>query len=205
MSEVYTGKPIGLSNLTVWDLLTDPVDGAATYGEAKKLARAIQVRLAPEFAEGLLESDDSVEDEISLMSAITVTIDASQLTDDIRAALLGHTLDTDGGLLIKNTDVAPQVALGFKSLLSKKDGVDKYAYVVLYKGRFKEFEETFQTMERGSVTFQTHTGLTATFVPRDSDRHIRYSLREDSPGFSATKAAAWFTSPQETKKEEPAG
>ena len=205
MSDTYTGKPIGVSNLTMWPVTADPVAGATTYGEAQKLARAIQVRLAPQFAEGLLESDNSVEDEIALLSAITVTIDASQLTDEVRSALLGHKMDSDGGMVINKNDVAPPVALGFKVLLSKQEGADnKYAYVVLYKGRFREFEETFQTMERGSITFQTHTGLEATFVPRDSDGHVRYSLREDSAGFSATKAAAWFTEPQEPT-EEPAG
>ena len=204
MSDTYTGKPIGVSNLTMWPVTADPVAGATTYGEPQKVARAIQVRLAPQFAEGLLESDNSVEDEIALLSAITVTIDASQLTDEVRSALLGHKMDTDGGMVINKHDVAPPVALGFKILLSKQEGADKYAYVVLYKGRFREFEETFQTMERGSITFQTHTGLEATFVPRDSDGHVRYSLREDSAGFSATKAAAWFTEPQEPT-EGPAG
>ena len=53
MSDTYTGKPIGVSNLTMWPVTADPVDGATTYGEAEKLARAIQVRLAPQFAEGL--------------------------------------------------------------------------------------------------------------------------------------------------------
>lgn len=203
MADTYVGKPIGVSNLTWFPLTADPAEGSATYGTAVKLSRLIEVTLDPQFVEGLLESDDSIEDQISLLQSVDVTINASQLTDAIRAELLGHTMDSTGGMLVKPTD-APQLgALAFKALLSKESGADKHVYIVLYKGRFREFSETFSTLEKGAVKYQTHTGLRGTFVARDSDGHIMYRMREDSSGASSTKASAWFTAPQEYTPPSP--
>lgn len=199
----YVGKPIGVSNGTIFPLKTDVAGDAATYDVAKKLARLMQVQLSPQFAEGLLESDNTVEDEVALLQAIEVTIDASQLTDEIRAFALGHRLDSTGGLIVKPTDTPPLLAFAFKVLLSKQSGADKFAYIVLYKGRFREFEETFKTSTRGGVEYQTHSGIKGTFFARDSDGALMYRMREDSTGFSATKAAAWFTAPQEAAPQEP--
>lgn len=194
----YVGKPIGVENLTwiPWEYNT--TGSKWEYGTAVPLARAIEIKLSPQMINGLLESDNGVEDDISLMQSVEVDIHASQLSDAVRAALLGHTLDADGGMTVKSTDVAQKGALAFKALLSKQDGDDLYKYIVLYMGSFREFEETFRTMERSGVTFQTHQGLVGTFVPREEDRALYYSLRGDEAESTATtKITNWFTAPQE--------
>ncbi len=190
-------KPIGARKLTWFPLLTDPEEGAATYDEAVKLSRLIQITVTPVFAEGILESDDGTEENEALIVAYDVTINASQLTDEIRAALLGHLIDAGGGILTKKTDSAQEGALAWEELLSKTDPTDpdKYKKVVLYKGKFKEFTETAQSVVQNGITYQTHN-LTGRFIPRN-DGHIKYSIREDTPNADATKLAAWFTSPQE--------
>lgn len=193
----YTGKPIGLNNLTMWPV-TEDTDTAYTVGEPVKLARAIRVQLSPQFAEGLLESDDGVEDETTLLTHVDVTIDASQLTEAIRAQLLGHETDAAGGMAMARTDAALKIALAFKSLLSKEAGEDKHVYAILYAGKFQEFSETFETVTRGGITYQTHTGLTGRFYPRAIDGDIQYRLRKDATADpdNAAKIAAWFEEPQ---------
>lgn len=197
---MYVGKPIGVRRLTAFllDENTDTVDVPATYGEPIKLSRAIQIVTTPVLAEALLESDDGVEDELAHLNAIDVTINASQLTDTIRAQLLGHRLDENGGVVFKNTDMGPLVALAWEELLSKADGTgaDQYKRVVLYKGRFKEFVETAETAKREGITFQTHN-LVAKFYKRDYDGYIKYSMREDTPNVDAAAFADWFTAVQE--------
>lgn len=197
MANAYVGKPIGARKLTWFPLLEDPETGKATYGEPIKLSRLISITVTPVFAEGILESDDGIEDDLALIVAYDVTINASQLTDEIRAALLGHQMDSGGGMLVTNTDVAQWGALAWEELLSKEDASepDKYKKIVLYKGRFREFAETANTMTQGGITFQTHN-LTGRFIRRN-DGHIKYSIREDSPNVDATKLANWFTAPQE--------
>lgn len=204
----YVGKPIGLRNLTWFPLTADPETdtsspnvGKVTYGTAQPLSRVIEATLSPQFAEALLESDDSVEDDIRLASSYEVTINASQLTDEIRAQLMGHIYDDDGGSLFKQTDTPEVGALAFRALLSKQSGEDDmYVHVVLYKGRFQEFEETFKSVEKGNITLQTHSGLRGTFVPRAADGAIMYRLRGDEVAdetAAKAKITNWFTAPQE--------
>lgn len=192
----YVGKSIGARRFTGFELLNDPEGGGTpTYGVAKKLSRLINIQVSPVFAEGVLESDDGVEDDLSLIVAYDVTINASQLTDELRAWLLGHSVDDGGGMLTAGGDVPREVAIAWEELLSKKSGVDQYKKVVLYKGKFKEFQETANTMVQGGITYQTHS-ITGRFYKRN-DGALKYSLREDTPSADPAKLANWFTTPQE--------
>lgn len=192
----YVGKSIGARRFTGFELLNDPEGGGTpTYGAAKKLSRLINIQVSPVFAEGVLESDDGVEDDLSLIVAYDVTINASQLTDELRAWLLGHSVDDGGGMLTAGGDVPREVAIAWEELLSKKSGVDQYKKVVLYKGKFKEFQETANTMVQGGITYQTHS-ITGRFYKRN-DGALKYSLREDTPSADPAKLANWFTTPQE--------
>ncbi len=196
----YVGKPIGVRRLTAFLLEegTDTTDTPAEYGTAIKVSRAIQIVTTPVLTEALLESDNGVEDELAHLNAIDVTINASQLTDTIRAQLLGHRLDSNGGLVYKNTDMGPLLALGWEELLSKGDGAgpDLYKRVLLYKGRFKEFVETVDTVKKEGITFQTHN-LVARFYKRDFDGLIKYTMRQDTPNLDSAAFEAWFDSVQE--------
>lgn len=196
----YVGKPIGARKLT-WFPLQDNTDTdtvAAAYSAAVKLSRLINIACTPVFAEGVLESDDGLEDNVSKLVAVDVTINASQLTDAIRATLLGNQIDDGGGVLVTSGDTAQEGALAWEEELSSNTpgSTPKYKRVVLYKGKFKEMAETANTITEGGITYQTHN-LIARFYKRTYDGFIKYSLREDTPNANATKLAAWFTTPQE--------
>lgn len=204
MADTYVGKPIGARSLTWFPMTADPDTGAPTYGEAVKLSRLINIVPTPVFSEGTLESDDTTEDQDSKLVAYDVTINASQLTDAIRATLLGHAIDEGAGLLMKSSDTAQEGALAWKELLSGPGETEKFKYVVLYKGKFKEFAETANTLTSSGLTYQTHN-LTGRFYARN-DGAVRYQMRDDSPSVNTTKTGAWFESPQEyTPKTEPGG
>jgi phi13 family phage major tail protein len=191
-------KPIGARKLT-WFPLIDDTDTdliAAAYATAVRLSRLIEITITPILAEGLLESDDGLEENEASVVGYDVKITASQLTDAIRAAALGHSIDDGSGILTNSNDAAPLGALAWEELLSGGGSVPKYKKVVLYKGNFKEFEEKATTVVRAGKAYQTH-GLQGTFYRRDFDGNIKYSIREDSPNANATKLAAWFTTPQE--------
>lgn len=190
-------KPIGARRLTWVPILTEPENAAPTYGEAVKLSRMINITRTPIFAEGTLESDDGEEENTALILGYDVGVNASQMTDTIRAALLGHQMDTGGGMLTRYTDEGPYGALVWEELLSKEkpSDPDKYKKIVLYKGRFREFAETANTLTTGGITYQTHN-LTGRFIKRN-DGALSYTMREDTPDASATKLAAWFDEPQE--------
>lgn len=190
-------KPIGVRKLTWFplDANSDTETVAASYQSPEYLSRLIQITTTPVFAEGSLESDDGLEEDVALMIAIDVEIEASQLTDVIRASLLGHSIDQGGGVVVKGSDEAPFGALAWEELLSGS-GVAKYKKVVLYKGRFREMTETARTTEKAGITYQTHK-LTGRFYRRMYDGALKYSMREDTASANATKLAAWFAAPQE--------
>jgi len=194
---VKVAKPIGARRLTWFPLIdgTDTDSIAASYDAAVKLSRLISITITPVLSEGTLESDDGVEEDDSMVTGYDVAINASQLTDAIRASLLGNSIDDGGGLLVNGNDEAPMGALAWEELLSG-GGVAKYKKVVLYKGRFKEFAETANSVVQAGKTYQTHN-LVGRFYRREYDGNLKYSMREDTPNANATKLAAWFTTPQE--------
>jgi phi13 family phage major tail protein len=198
----YIGKPIGVRNLTWFPLTKDEAGGETTYGEAIKLARAININMSPQMAEALLESDDGIEDRIALTTGYELTLDVSQISDEVRAQVFGHQIE-QGGVAFKATDTPVVGALAFRALLSKEKGDDKYSYIVLYKGRLQEFDETFHTVERGGITFQTHGGIKGTFYARESDDTILYRMREDTEGYDASQISAWFDTPQKLTPKTP--
>ncbi|MEG1559390.1 MAG: hypothetical protein RR398_00800 [Clostridia bacterium] len=193
----YIGKPIGVDKLTFFPI-TKENDTETTYGAAVKVARTISINLNPTMVDTDLDSDDTSEDNSSILTAIEVTVNVSQLTDEIRAKLLGHKLDAKGGIITKSNDVAPYGAIAWEELLSRVGGGDQHSKrVVLYRGRFKEFAETAETKKKSSVTLQTHT-ITGTFYPRPNDGALKYSMRSDTGAYSSVTFNSWFTSPQET-------
>ncbi len=196
----YVAKPIGARKLTWFPITanTDTETVPVAYGAPVKLSRLINIQCTPVFSEGTLESDDGIEDSVSKIVAIDVTINASQLTDAIRAVLLGHPIDAGGGVLTTGVDVAQEGALAWEEELSNNisGSTTKYKKVVLYKGKFKEMAETANTVSESGITYQTHN-LTGRFYKRVNDGYIKYSMREDTPSADATKLAAWFSAPQE--------
>lgn len=68
-----------------------------------------------------------------------------------KAFLLGGTVDSKGVLIEGGDDIAPYVAMGFKT--ARSDGTDDYIW--LYKGKFAPGDETFRTKEQGTVNWQT--------------------------------------------------
>lgn len=195
----YRGKSIGMQSLTAWKI-TDDIEGGETTYEATpiKVGRAITATLTPSLATAFLESEDGIEDDLAMVSGYGLNFGVSQFSNPVRAELFGHELDANGGVVVRDTDQPPLIALAWKTLLSSEKGGQKaqYAYFLLYKGRLKDFAENFETKRREGFTFQTHEGVEGTFFRRDSDGLMYYMIREDDPNFNAEIASAWFNTPQ---------
>lgn len=178
------GVQIGLRDLHYALLTTDDATTIA-YGTPEKIAGAINAKISPKSNTSTLYADDGPDEVASALGEITVEIQVKDLPLAIQAALLGHKLGTDGVLLKNASDVAPYVAIGFKSM--KSNG--KYRYVWLYKGKFQLQEQEYKTKE-DTPEFQTPT-IEATFVKRQKDGNWQAIGDEDETGFTA--GATWFT------------
>lgn len=177
------GVQIGLRDLH-YALLTTDDDTTIAYGTPKKIAGAINAKISPKVNTSTLYADDGPDEVANALGEITVEIQVKDLPLAVQAALLGHTLGDDGVLIKNSDDVAPYVAIGFKSL--KSNG--KYRYVWLYKGKFQLQEQEYKTQE-DTPEFQTPT-ISATFVKRRHDGSWQAIGDEDETGFTA--GATWF-------------
>jgi phi13 family phage major tail protein len=178
-------RQVGLQNITIATLTKDDNTGA-TYGTPSKLERSIKATIKPKTSQQKLYSDDAVEEVINSFDSVEVEIELNQLSLESRALLQGATV-VKGVLKETKNDIAPTIALGFKS--KKSNG--KYRFVWLYKGSFELTEDTYET-EEDKVKGQT-AKLKGTFYAREFDGAFRIIADEDATGYVATTGTNWFT------------
>jgi len=178
-------RQIGLRDIHIATLTSD--DSTATvYETPVKLERAISAKLSPKVNSDTVYSEDSIEDIITNFDSVDVEIELNQLSLTSRATLQGAKVIK--GVLIENKDdIAPTIALGFKSKKSNK----KYRYVWLLKGKFELVVDEYDT-EAEKPKAQS-AKLKGTFYPREFDGNYRFIADEDIVGIDATIISAWFT------------
>lgn len=176
---------IGLSGLTAWPLKTDST-GVLAYGAPFKIAPAVSASVTPETSDDSFYADDIALISNQTISAITVELETADIKDEVVSKLLGVEIDENGVVIDNINSVAPQIALGFRSL--KSNG--HYKYVVLYKGAFGIGDEEFATKE-DSLSFQT-TSISGSFLPTIHNGNWRASVNSDADGIGEDVIAEWF-------------
>ena len=179
-------RQIGLRDIHIALLKTD-TEEETTYDAVEKLERAINAKLTPKSSSEKVYSDDEVEEVLSKFDSCDIAVETNQLTLKSRAKLQGAEL-VNGELIERSTDVAPEVAIGFRS--KKSNG--KYKYVWLYKGKFELVEDEYAT-ETDKIESKTPK-LKGTFYSRNSDNAWRITLDEDETGVDQTRKDNWFKS-----------
>lgn len=153
---------IGLKKFYYAKLTQDDVNGVA-YETPKRIIGLNSIDISPTVNKATLYGDDSALATEFAMGEIEVTIDLADLPLEDFAALLGHSIDSDGKMTAKGGDSAPYVGIAFES--DKHNGETRY--VKFLKGKFNESQETINT--RGdSIEYQLPQ-LSATFVCREYD------------------------------------
>ncbi len=173
---------VGLKDLHFAILVEDSKDGLE-YDLPKPLVGAINATINPTVNTQDLYADDQLWESVSALGRIDVEVETADLPLNIRAILGGHTLE-NGVLIEKATDVAPHIALGFKS--QKSNG--NYRYVWLLKGVAQPMAEDYST-KTDSVEHKTPQ-LRLTFMPRAFDGQWKHTADEDQEEF--LDAEVWF-------------
>jgi len=174
---------VGLSSVH-YAIMTEDISTGTTYGTPKPIPGAIAANIEPAVTSTTLYTDDGPDEVANALGEITVTLQVKDLPLETQADLLGYEAPSGGVTIRYADDVAPYVALGFKSLKSDGD----YRYVWLYKGKFESPEENFKTKEE-NIEFQTPT-ITGKFVKRVSDDQWQNIGDEGDTGFTA--GDTWF-------------
>ena len=175
----------------------DTVDKAPTYGEVVSAPGVMSININPNGSQETLFADDGPMETASTLGKIEVEIQKNELTTKNKAELLGHSIDAKGGLVYGDSDVAPWVAIGFRTLKSNGN----YRYVWLYKGKFTEPEDANET-KGDSINFQSDT-ISGQFVRLNKTYNVgtktvrpwKYEMDQDHAEADATVISSWFTAP----------
>lgn len=179
-------RRIGLSDVYIAKVLTDISTGipATTYDTPVKIASALTAKISPKTNSQNVYSDDTLEEIETSFDSIDVEVGINQLSLESRALLQGLEV-INGEISESSEDIAPDVALGFRSL--KSDGT--YEYVWLLKGKFQTVEDEYAT-KADKIDSKTPT-IKGTFGPRLSDK--KYRIIADSKTAGTTRISGWFT------------
>jgi phi13 family phage major tail protein len=186
---------IGCDNLVYALMETeDTAVSAPVYGDVKSAPGVISVNINPNASQETLFADDGPMETATTLGKIDVEINKAELTTENKADLLGHNIDTNGGIVYGDSDVPPWVAIGFRTL--KSNG--KYRYVWLYKGKFTDPEDNNET-KGDSINFQTDT-IKGQFVKLNNQLTInsnkvrawKYEIDADNASADATVISTWF-------------
>ena len=178
-------RQIGLRDIHI-AIVTSDDSTETVYETPVKLERAISAKVSPKSNSDNIYSDDSVEDIITAFEGVDVEIEVNQLSLESRAKLQGAKVVK--GILIENKDdIAPTLALGFKSKKNNK----KYRYVWLLKGKFELATDEYDT--EAEKPKPQSAKLKGKFYPRDFDGNYRFIADEDAEGVDATIISGWFT------------
>jgi phi13 family phage major tail protein len=128
---------IGLTNIWFANL-TEAADGTATYDGAKNLGKAVSCTVDITNNEATLYGDDAIAESDTTFASGSITLGVTNDDDTIFAPLLGHTLDSETGEVIKTSaDTAPWVGIG-RIVTKMVNAVYVYKVEFLYKVKFSE-------------------------------------------------------------------
>ena len=143
---------IGLNNFR-YAILTEAPDGTPSYAGALTPAKAISCSVSVNNNDAKLYADDFLAESDTAFSNGTVTIGIDKYDNTTMANLLGHSINGNGELVRKTTDVAPYVGLG-RIITEMVNNVLQYRVEILLKCKFSEPSQDDNTKGE-SVEFNT--------------------------------------------------
>lgn len=189
------GVLIGLSDLHYTTIVSSATTVETAFANPiKRLAKAIEASITPNTSNAVLYADDGAAETASSEGETEISLTIDKLLNEIYAELLGKEVNSDGVVVDSSGDVAPNVALAFRS--QKSNG--KYRYFWFYKGTFQLPEESYQTKGE-SIEYNTPS-ITGVFVHSDVVKNgkgegiKRMFVDEDDEGVDPAVIANWFTS-----------
>lgn len=184
MSESAKANRINVKEPVYCLVQSDGPEGT-TYGDVKSLGDAMQIQLTPGLSTGTLYGNGVKKEDIAFLNSISVALDVNKLKIETRADILGHQYQS--GVLIEEAgDEAPYIAVGYKVEQTN----DKEELIWLLKGRAQPVNDSVQQMTE-NINFSTNT-ISINFIPRESDKLLRFFADTANPDFTEEQASVWF-------------
>ncbi|RFZ78791.1 phage tail protein [Lacrimispora amygdalina] len=175
---------INVTNPVYCLLLTDTSAGT-TYDAVETLGKAMQIQITPQIAAGEQYGNGAKEEDIALLKGLAVVIDLNKLFIETRAKIMGNTY-VDGVLIEKDGDQPPYIAIGYE--VEQTGGTKEQIW--LLKGRARPANQTVQ-QSAGNINF-SNDSITVNFIPRESDKQIRFFGDTANSTYTAAQATAFF-------------
>lgn len=175
---------IGADKL-VYALMTKEGDAttAPVYATPKTPVGLMSLNINPNSSQETAFYDDGPGESATTLGAIEVEIQKNELLTEELGDFLGHKTDDKGALVYGAADVAPWLAIGFRSL--KSNG--KYKYVWLLKGKFREREEAYET-KGDTINFQSDT-----IIGQFAKINTRLMVKTAADDSTGTETQPWKT------------
>lgn len=172
---------IGLRNF-LYGILTEETDGSASYGTAKKPAKAISCKVDISNNDAKLYADDGLAEADTTFQSGNVTLGIDDEDDVTIADLLGHQI-VDGELIRNADDTAPYVGLG-RVITKMVGGVYKYKVEFLKKVKFAEPSQDNSTKGE-NVQFGTSelSGIVSTLANGDWSATKTFDTMADAQAY----------------------
>jgi len=142
-----------------------PMTANKTYGTAMVVGKGVSCSITANSAEGSLYGDDALAEYSNGFTNADVTLGTTTIPADVAAGMFGHTKDADSGEITFNKDdQAIYVGLG---LIGSEviDNTDKYTAIFLYKVKFAEPSQEYET-KGDSISYKTPS-ITGKATPDD--------------------------------------
>lgn len=157
---------INIKNLVYAKLLTD-TEAGCKYGEVQKLAGLKSIQLIPTVASGEDHNDGVKDFSMTKITGYELAVESAKISVDKRAELLGHTINSNGILVIGADDQPIDIAVGYEI---ENDG-NRRELVWLLKGKIQPFGQTVNQSEKDIKVASDSTKFV--FVVRDYDRNFQ--------------------------------
>lgn len=181
---------IGLDKL-YYAVITEDKDGNETYAAPVKLAKAINVELSIELAEGTLYADNSAAEVIKEFKNATLKLGIDDIGIKAAEVLTGAKIDDNKVLISTSDDEAKAVAIAFRA--KKSNG--KFRYFWLYRVKFG-IPENNLTTKGDNIEFATPT-IEGTVTRRNKEdskgnHPWKAEVNEDDEGVPSDIIGNWY-------------
>lgn len=179
---------------SVYAVITKDDSTGVVHGPIKQFGKPMQIQLTPTYASGVLYGAGVKEEDLAMITGVTVKYDVNKIPIEVRADIGGHKIE-EGVLIESKDDQAPDIAFGYEIVQTN----GKVELVWLLKGKAKPFGSNVQ-QSTDNINFSTDS-IDIGFIPREYDGEIKRFGDTANPDFTTAMADVFLdTVPGATKE-----
>lgn len=158
-----------------------------TYGDPLRYGKAVAMTVTPNYAEGSSYADDAQDEYDKEYTNADITLGTNYVPIKAEPILFGHEIDEETGHVIYNAnDQSNEVGVGIMRV-EKINGARKYTAIFIFKAKFSEPSEDYETKGE-SITYKTPS-ISGKATPIDDGR-----WKESKICDTMTDALSWIYS-----------